>query len=527
MKPNFIKSPQSLVLEAVQHDGGRICFFYDQQYYLCDADLHSATKLFESFVDIHKSKYKIQTKQAASWHDCTKYKPVFDFISFDAWFAGLDFLSETPFPCHEATLLLELAPRRFTTCLRKILYNFVATQWKKINLTSAAYFEQFLLAIEPALVTATKEMRYFFAHARAYIFLIRNGLLSAIKQPNSNSPQKLLDEFDKYIERESLSSDNSAAFVAVSNLRGQILSLYDRESAALEFDNCKKLDCDLVATFYLDMGVNTYYGVVEVDTKVIADRVAEIKASQKVISDLRKGDLIVTLSVDPDFFRIYMPLLFFYAQQLRDIDFHIVLCADLHIAMDLVNDGAIYCSALARLNAQPPPENVSFSSIAIPKFCNANKTFYACARFFVIDRLLENYSSVFVMDADMTIQEDPRPFFASLAKHKFGLPKTKGLEFLSPWRRYMAGSVFINGTEDNCVLIKEIQIYLTKGLAEGNSWMLDQNALAFALETTPNGHSFDLNTVKRPMGQPSLRTAWEVNFRARKEKNDNEQARVV
>src|SRR5699024_3285521 len=105
---------------------------------------------------------------------------------------------------------------------------------------------------------------------------------------------------------------------------------------------------------------------------------------------------------------------------------------------------------------------------------------------------------------------DPRPFMDKLESTPFATPLTKGSLGVSPWRRYMAGNVIASQEYLESVVLDRFHDYLSVGLTEENSWMLDQNGLAYAIESLDNYSPLGA----RPASVGSFMGQWEKNFRA-------------
>ena len=57
--------------------------------------------------------------------------------------------------------------------------------------------------------------------------------------------------------------------------------------------------------------------------------------------------------------------------------------------------------------------------------------------------------------------------------------------------------------------------YTSHGLSAQHSWMLDQNAITYAVELNFPATSVSLNSFNRPLFPPKFRSTWEQNFFAR------------
>lgn len=294
---------------------------------------------------------------------------------------------------------------------------------------------------------------------------------------------------------------------------GKIHSLDDRNAADREFTRARTLDTTrVIRHFYVDMGAMTYYSD---STMSSADPTADISAIHESFRPYAavesKATTSLVVSVDARFYRVYAPLLYFYAQQLPELDMSIVICGNRGLAKELIIDGRRYMNALRALNHSGRMTNVHHYVLPVPRFVSEAKTFYASARFFVASRLLERYENIYLMDADLTVDTHPKAFLDSVAPLPFAAPQTGGEAALSPWRRFMAGNIPLNRQVLDTSILDDVQRYLAVGLRSRSSWMLDQNALAYAIERSPGSYA-NLNEYRRPFRAPSFKVTWEKNF---------------
>lgn len=302
-----------------------------------------------------------------------------------------------------------------------------------------------------------------------------------------------------------------ASNLAVVNMLGKIHSLTNRDTAASYFETVRRDDTHgLIEHFYADMGARTYIA----EPQPGGELTREI---QRGIASLDAGDPSgrtgLVVSVDPKFYRVYAPTMYYYAQQMPDVDYNIVICADRAEAENAVADGDAYRSALATLNRSGAPRNVHHYQVDVPPAVAQRTTFYACARFFAAQMMLERYRNVFLMDADFTSNVDPRPFLKRVEKLVFGASRSHGFAALSPWRRIMAGSIPMSREVLGTGILDALTSYLAHGLTMEGNWMLDQNALAYTSELFPSSFT-DLREYKRAFYQPPFRSVWERNYRA-------------
>lgn len=324
----------------------------------------------------------------------------------------------------------------------------------------------------------------------------------------------LLSAVDARLDLSPARHDGEGAALALANTHGKVHSLADRDEAARHFSALRELDQDdVIASLYSDLGATTYFGKGEVGTDVGESGSLSIRSAIRKLGDRApKNRTSIVVSVDPRFFRIYAPHLYFCAQQLPEIDVVILLCGTGGQAKELVNDGHRYLKALATLNGSGYPDNLVHYFVPVPKFVPERRTFYAAARFFAAPGLLEDYSNLYLMDADLVIDAHPGAFLKKVKALPVAVPKSAGASALSPWRRYMAGNIPLSRKVTQTGFLDDLQNYLVHGMARKNSWMLDQNALSYAVERF-DGDIEDVNDYPRPFRTMRFMSTWESNYR--------------
>jgi hypothetical protein len=400
----------------------------------------------------------------------------------------------------------ELKPERAHAMLRKVFYKTVDQQFKNPETDPITGVIGFFTGLRGDLAGNA-----YFDYFMTYLEVLREGwrlgLASVVVERDGGRASILASHL--------LTFAGDGRPSAVHCVVGQVLSLFDREAAAKHFRAIRdSKDADLVRFFYWDMGALTYFEDSELDRGALADDVRSITDNMKPFSaNPAVNDTTIAVSVDPKFFRIYSAWLFFYAQQLPDIDFNFILCADDEQAAELVRDGTVFMEALARLNHNPVPANIHFHAATTPGFVTDAMTFYACARFFALPALLERYTNVYLMDADLYLQDNPTAFLKRLRDVTFSAPATTSAAALSPWRRHMAGNIAANRNLLGSNFLSDLHSYLAHGLRQPASWMLDQNALSYAIERADSGVVESLNRFSRPISTSKFMKTWESNFK--------------
>lgn len=139
-------------------------------------------------------------------------------------------------------------------------------------------------------------------------------------------------------------------------------------------------------------------------------------------------------------------------------------------------------------------------------------TFFACARFLALPQILEQYSSIYAIDADLTMRVDPTAFLRSVKGLRLSVPENSGTISAVPWRRYMAGNVAANAALLETETLDDLLAYITVGLQQPQAWTLDQNALSYAIERADPGVFRRLDDFKRPMQVSGIFKKWESNY---------------
>lgn len=324
-------------------------------------------------------------------------------------------------------------------------------------------------------------------------------LLSAVETRRGQSPER---------------HERPGAALAGHAVLGKIHSLADRDRAAEHFAPLRSDDAaGVISTFYADLGALTYFSDAEVRTEAAAQDPQKLRdAARAVGNSAPTHRTALVISVDPRFFRIYAPHLYFCAQQLPELDVCLLLCSSGAEAKELIADGRRYLAALDALNHSGVPGNIRHFVMPVPSLAAERRTFYASARFFAATDLLADYENVYLMDADLAVDAHPGAFLEKVAPLPVAVPKSSGPAALSPWRRYMAGNIPLSRSVLETGFLEDLQLYLAHGLRHPDSWMLDQNAMSFAVERFP-GTVEDINDYPRPIRTMRFMSTWERNHR--------------
>lgn len=500
-------SAEDVLAHAIRIGAERVCF-YDDGFTFAEP---KKEPIAEALALVPSGRYKLQSKQDGKWTDISKYARIFEASKLLSELALMDFSEPVNMPSEEVALAGKFQAGSLHSTLRRIFYDTVDHQLKnpKSETLGAVceYFEEFSHEW-----STDEHFNYFLTYLQLLREAFENELLATVNRRHNASDDCLMDLLlARFYDSAATASAGSIA--ASRCILGQVESLWDRDSAAKHFEVLRQEGhSDLVRFFYWDMGALTYYSSNALDMPALQEMASEISDSIISVSVTpTTNEVGVGISMDPAFFRIYAGWLYFYAQQLPDVDFNLFICASDSEAGQLVDDGNQFVAALSNLNRVGTPNNIHVYRIPTPSYVEDAKTFYACARFFTFETLLSRYPSIYLMDADLYLEDNPAAFFRQIKDVPFAAPETTGAGALAPWRRHMAGNVCANVDARDSTTIGDLQAYIVHGLHQQGSWMLDQNALTFAAERSASNF-VSLNQFRRPFVASKFMRTWEANY---------------
>lgn len=93
-----------------------------------------------------------------------------------------------------------------------------------------------------------------------------------------------------------------------------------------------------------------------------------------------------------------------------------------------------------------------------------------------------------------------------LGKYDLSLPFSAGTMVLLPWRRIMAGNVFLKNNTSSREFMGYVRSYILDNINSEFTWTLDQNALTYAYEKVKETNEkikiINSYLFERPMNQP-------------------------
>ena len=503
----YVATPAAIVGEGKRLGAERICF-WDGSYYFTELDVSEVEALLPRML---AGRFKFQAMSAGRWKDLGRYRHVVDSRLLRE-LERQTFADEPDFVPAELRAVVSAQPSKFHGALRRLLYDTIERQLLRPVRGGLQAVVEYFSQFEDEWCE-DDHFQFFLTYFRVFDRASEHGLAALIKDPQPQAVAELALLLRDALGGAALPVGAEAAARCVI---GQVWSLTDRRAAAEEFRPLRAgRGAELIRHFYWDSGALTYYDTDELGTAAEADAGSMVASIEPIRVAEPRASTGVGVSVDPTFFRIYGAWLYFYAQQLPDVDFNVFLCASEEDAEQLVADGDHFVEALSRLNLAARPSNVNLYRMPTPTHVGRATTFYACARFFAASVLLERYSNIYLMDVDLYPADNPMAFFESLEATVLAAPRTETCIAVSPWRRHMAGNVPMNRDIHSTALLEQLQTYIAHGLRNGGDWMLDQNALAYVAESdaVSSGVYESLNAYKRPFFGTRFMATWEANFK--------------
>lgn len=221
-----------------------------------------------------------------------------------------------------------------------------------------------------------------------------------------------------------------------------------------------------------------------------------------------KSQFIILISLDERFLRSYGPQLMFYAVILKEYPFHIHVVGEESEVIPAIEDTIKLFNMIGDYRGEKGLIQPGFSYEPLPDWVQDKRTYYACARFIHGEKIMNDYqTSLFIMDADLIFLHEPKEFFNWMQQYDLALPLASGLVTISPWRRVLAGNLFIKNNETGRHFLFLSKQYIMQKLDHPRAWTLDQNALCYAYEKVrlqtevSIGNSY---AIEKPMTQGSF-----------------------
>ncbi|MEE2524672.1 hypothetical protein [Pseudarthrobacter sp. J47] len=206
--------------------------------------------------------------------------------------------------------------------------------------------------------------------------------------------------------------------------------------------------------------------------------------------DLREGaSARILYSGNIEFLRRYLTRIIFYAAAEPTLQLHFHVVAAENEASEFIREANVLAETIqgfSRRSSELPA--LSWSSSHLPAGVGNPITYYACARYLVAQQVMDRFEAdVWIQDVDLYPVSPIADSYTKFKEFDVVLAASTGIDRLAPWRRYLAGNVFLARSDKGRQFAARTADYVMAFLDQPNSWMLDQNALDWAVETAQPG----------------------------------------
>ena len=357
---------RTIAAEAAAAEAGRVTFLAEGKFVFSPVD----EVVIASVLATNKpQRYKFQVEFDGRWVDHSKYK-VLDASSsvLDALREG-DLQTLADLPKENIARAAASEPRVFATALRGLSRHLSDRLTK--DPTTAITQPALRLLDELAELHDDPKLRYLRATVNLFDSIAGAPLKGLL---DGRDHGETLTSAMIRINASPAQFSTVEGKIAASNVLGKIHSMNNRDVAADHFRQLRNFDTDgLIEHFYVDMGAMTYFSHEDIDASAAEDA-ARIRASIEPL-DLQqtRNKAAVAISMDPRFYRIYAPLVHFYAQQLPAVDYNIILCGTEEDVATVVADSRHFVDALDRMNHSGASENVHFYRMPVPSIVGSSR----------------------------------------------------------------------------------------------------------------------------------------------------------
>lgn len=261
-------------------------------------------------------------------------------------------------------------------------------------------------------------------------------------------------------------------------LIGKLYSLLgNRQHAADYFERAIAFSPNFIEQLDFDQGVYTY--------SRYADKSYDFSNKINVVDIISSNnDIVILISLDTNFMRYYGPQLLYYINVLKKYQFHLHVIGAENEAKEIIDKAKDLFNMIRGFRGSTNLKDPVFSWENVPKGVADAKTFFATSRYINAEYFMDLYDSdILIMDADMFAQADPEEFIKSLKSFDVAVPFARSTPVICPWRRILAGTVYIKNNKNGRHFIRLVRDYILQHIVKEKAWTLDQNALFYAYES--------------------------------------------
>lgn len=189
----------------------------------------------------------------------------------------------------------------------------------------------------------------------------------------------------------------------------------------------------------------------------------------------------IVLSMDKTFLKAYGVHTLYTITTFKDIHFHFHIIDE--DAVNIIEETLKLFNEIIKFREVENIVTPTFSYEQVPDSVTNEKTYYACARFMHADVFIETFKTeILILDADFYFLDTPDNLLKKCRRHDIAI-STSGIGLsVFPWRRLMAGIVYLNDTIEARRYSQIVTGYILDQINNKITWTLDQNALTFGYE---------------------------------------------
>ena len=373
-------------------------------------------------------------------------------------------------------------------CYEYILNNGTIEEKERLEILHSVFFYNFYRLFSLRKIS-TKEAKKFlnsipsyiknYSEKMKFIFQLCDYLINVsdvFKDANYKTKEQIIYDAKQATKRCGY-SDSSFAYKYFMALIDSINSrepLYNIQRAVKTEEN--KVNFSSV-----DVGIHSFFEIPE-------DAIKYKKAFQmREIVHGSYEEYGIVLSVEKNFFKIYMPLLMSIISHFDiSLSFHIFVVGDKN-EINMCNK-LFYKMQNVMNEFISKKANIFLYHVMCPDFVKKISTVSACARYMFLDNIIKMHKAIYIMDIDLLIKDYPVDYFNKMQKNDADIvsPGPIYWPIPYPWRRYMAGNIYIKSNKNTEKFLNLVSLYCAYGLKNDISWTLDQNALEYAISKISN-----------------------------------------
>lgn len=223
----------------------------------------------------------------------------------------------------------------------------------------------------------------------------------------------------------------------------------------------------------------------------------------------------ILYSGNPDFYRAYLGRIFYFMTVFEEYHYHFSLLGARKEASEFVDEMMQLWNAMASIKRQDSRNRLSVSFAEVPEHLPSRVSFLASARYLFAAQNIEKFpNGLWIHDIDLYPDGDFRPIIGRIPETAdIAISLSPFLGGLLPWKRFLAGNVYLRSTPKARRFLTHVQEYLDYWLQADGSWMIDQNALAYGVEKTLGLKYYDLLANRIPLRQSSMAALLEGSVR--------------